>query len=791
MNALSGLRRGVAVLILAAAVPTFAADTDGDAARSEEVVVDLASDGQVTTQILDTEGKILRTIRAARSMKAGPYRFRWDGRDDRGEALPPGRYVARVLVNRATYTTAGALGNTAQPPTLNQNPADIVSVAVDADGHIYTANFWEEAAQDFRKVDRDTGNHVYNSRASIRNGSPNALPYAIAVDDTYLYCSTRSHTARWQQHLRRFQVSDGRPAPWPARSATDGHILLHEDPEKEIAPDASDAVRELQKLPLRALAAADGRLLVADALAGRVRVFDRETGAETGGFDVALPHALALDSAGRIWVGHAHGRISVFDRNGTKLGEPVTDLGQIASLAFGPGDTLHVADSAVRKIFRYQTHPKTASVGERREFGGPAGPGDADPARFYRLKGAAVDRQGRLTVAQGFPTMGSRLAHFSPEGALLWDQLGTEFCTTGNMAEERPDEVISHYFHRYEVDKTTGAWTFRGNVLAGDPKYIQHHHGPMRRLKLRGVEFVFQSYGDGLQVYRRADDGTYRLSAMFGRNNPFPDGRFRDLIPEDERPEEILPWAWHDANGDGTVNEEEITRMAALPPDFNFFNFGVTVDRSGNALMCNDAITEIPLTDFDAHGNPIYDLSRMRVLMRRDPSDTAVIHQPTMAVRADDGTIYALAKSRAFPKPPEANFGWMTGWVLARFTKDGERLWAVPLREACPGIDVIPGPDGGVMVVGIKWRDRVGSTLYHYASDGSLVGTTSPSKKFLGYGGIPDNTASLAISRDPRDGILDVFVEDCVGNRFLWYRVDDRQKPEVLLRDVVLRELAP
>jgi hypothetical protein len=35
------------------------------------------------------------------------------------------------------------------------------------------------------------------------------------------------------------------------------------------------------------------------------------------------------------------------------------------------------------------------------------------------------------------------------------------------------------------------------------------------------------------------------------------------------------------------------------------------------------------------------------------------------------------------------------------------------------------------------------------------------------------------MSRDPRDGILDVFVEDCVGNRYYWLRVDDRKKPEV------------
>jgi hypothetical protein len=38
-----------------------------------------------------------------------------------------------------------------------------------------------------------------------------------------------------------------------------------------------------------------------------------------------------------------------------------------------------------------------------------------------------------------------------------------------------------------------------------------------------------------------------------------------------------------------------------------------------------------------------------------------------------------------------------------------------------------------------------------------------------------DNTAALAVNRDPRDGLLDVFGEDSWLNRAIWYRVDDRQ----------------
>ena len=127
----------------------------------------------------------------------------------------------------------------------------------------------------------------------------------------------------------------------------------------------------------------------------------------------------------------------------------------------------------------------------------------------------------------------------------------------------------------------------------------------------------------------------------------------------------------------------------------------------------------------------------------------------------------------------------MTGWMLARYDRDGKRLWYTRLPEACPGMDYVPG--GGVMLVAMKWGKQ-GSDVYHFTTDGALIGVTHPSDKFRGIGGIPDNTGSLCISRDPRDGIMDMFVEDCVDNHFQWYRVDDRKKPTVLSIRLMLAE---
>ena len=754
------------------------AKAEADEARPESgpsIQVTAMGDCQVSGQILDQQGNVIRSLGPNGTVKAGNYKMEWDGLDDQGVRMPAGDYECRVILNPTVYTTAGAIGNTALPSTINQNPTEIQSVAADAQGNIYTANLWEEAAQDFRKWNRDDGRHVYDAQGRIRNGDPNALPYAIAVDDKYLYCSTSSHTAHGQQHIRRFRLADGQAAPFPAAAATAGHILVQDRPEEKIPAGTPAALEEILKLPLRGIAVSGGKLFVTDALDGRVLSFDRETGAPLGSFNVKLPHALAIDSAGQLWVGHEDGKVTVFSQDGKQSAEVLKDLGHVRALAFGPNDTLYVADSGATQVLIYRADTKKKTATFLRSFGQKAKPGDYAPDRFYRLAGLAVDARGNLTVAQGLQVVGARLTRFGPDGKVIWDQLGAEFCNTGNSSKEHPDEVISQVLHRYKVDKTTGAWAFRGCVLDGDPKYIRWMHGVMRLQKLGKNEFLFQGYGDGLQVYRREGD-LYRLASMFGRGNPFPDGTYHDAMKEGQRRPKGDIWSWSDANGNAKVDDDEIAWVRDPQAVSTFYNAGINIDRFGNALLCNDAVTEVPMTGFDARGNPVYDLSKSRVIVPRDTSENPIFSNPVMAVRSDDGSIYVHCRSKRYPKPPEADAGWMAGWVLARFDQAGKMLWHRQLPEACTGMDAVPG--GGVMLVSIKWGNQ-GSNIYHYSEEGSLIGITQPSPAFRGNGGIPDNTASLGISRNPTDGILDVFVEDCVGNRFLWHRVDDRRKPTI------------
>jgi len=204
--------------------------------------------------------------------------------------------------------------------------------------------------------------------------------------------------------------------------------------------------------------------------------------------------------------------------------------------------------------------------------------------------------------------------------------------------------------------------------------------------------------------------------------------------------------------------------------------FGMNADREGHLLICDQhvhGVIELPRAGFNASGNPVYDWRLARVIVPRDP--TPVKFDPLMAVRSDDGTLYAMGRCEAFERPggKEAGYIWMGGWALARYGKDGVRLWLTPLPQVCPGLCDIPGGRG--VMLGYYQKGHI----YHYEPGGLHIGTAKLGDAAGNQTGWMDNTASLNVNRDPRDGLLDVFGEDSYLNRIIWYRVDDRDVREV------------
>ena len=755
---------GVCAVALGGAVafggaPAAASAKPAEPSRAAAFSFKLPKGGLTSAAVYDGQGRIVRSLWAMKRLEAGRHTGRWDGRDDLGEVVVPGEYGFRVAISRCTYRNVGAIGNSGRAPTPEAHtPAGMVSVAVDADGGIYTANGWDEAGADFKKWDAN-GDSVYDAHYQIRNGNPNGAPYSIAVDGKHIYCGMGGWDKEpWnaKQQLQRFGLSDGKAEKFTKVADPAGHIQVHEWPARKIPPNTPEADARLMGAPLRALAVTGKLLLAADALSGAVRRYHKVTGEPKGTWAVPLPNALAVDAAGRVWVGHQHRRVSVFSADGKALATVLDDVGEVEAIAFGPGGKLYVADSAAGQVKVYRPRgEKLVRVGS---LGSKAVPGDRAAERFYRLRGVAVDPKGHVVTIQTEPAGGARLARWRPDGTLGWEHFGCEFVSLGNYGTHDPDTLYSMTFHRYRLgDRAKGRWTYTGFVLAGPKDYSSHVHGVPRLLRFAGKDFWFMPTGDGLQVYR-VDGQVMRLASILGAGWPDPTGK-RGKASQ---------WSWSDEAGDGKVDPAEVTWFKE-PGKAAYAVFGVDVDAAGDVWLGEhhtQAIWTVPRGGLDKRGNPTYDWSAARQVVGRDT--TALGLRPSMVQHADDGSIYAFGFSKAYPGP-KGNPFWMGGTTLVRYDKKGRRLWATKLPAVCVGMDAIPGGRGGCIVgSGNK------AALFHYTADGLLIGSVSPGEAMGGQSGWFDNHACVAVNRDSRDGLVDVFTEDDYVLRIGWYRIDDR-----------------
>jgi hypothetical protein len=729
--------------------------------------------------VFDGQGRLVQVLWNRRQLPAGEQSGHWDGQDQFHHDAPAGDYEFRVVVNHATYKNVGAIGNSGRAPTPEAHtPTAMASVATDAKGAIYTANGWDEAGADFKKWDAD-GNAIYDGRYQMRNGNPNGAPYSIAVDDTAIYCGMEGWaSAPWnhKQQVQRFALSDGKLQSFTHVDDKFGHIQVYEWPEKMIPPGTPPADAELMRTPLRAIAVAGDSLWVADALGGKVRRYHKITGEAQTGFDVKLPTALAIDGHGRIWVGHEHTHVSVFSTDGKLLANVLDNLGEIVALAFDPSGRLVVADSAAGQIYTYNVAGNRArKVGT---FGQKAVAGDLAADHFFLLRGVAVDPAGFMVTIQTEPAGGARLARWSPQGKLVWEHFGAEFVSLGNYGAQNPDIFYSMTFHRYRLlDHAAGRWEYTGEMLAAKPAYHSDVHGVPRLLELGGHEFWFMPTGDGVQVYRvegstsepqevsknaskqPAAASGMRLVSILGGGSPGPDGKNGPASQ----------WTWTDASDEGRVAAIDI-KIFKKAGEAHHAVFGVDVDLQGNVWFGEQntqAIWTVPMAGLSPGGNPTYDWAAARQVVPKDAS--ALGFQPTMVQHAADGSLYAFGWSTPWPSPKNNPF-WMGGTTLVHFDAAGKRLWAVPLPAVCVGLDAIPGGKGGCIVgTGEK------AELLHFSADGLLIGSVGPGEAMNKQSGWFDNHACVAVNRDPRDGILDVFAEDDFVLRIGWYRIDDRR----------------
>jgi DNA-binding beta-propeller fold protein YncE len=296
--------------------------------------------------------------------------------------------------------------------------AHITALGIDSTGNIITAASAQFGAV-LEKLSPD-GHPLY--RATIDSPSLCTVT-AIAVDEDYIYCALRCQQqppSPFQNQIRRFALADGKPAPFTGNTAPIPHGVIEIPASTFSATTVPQADSPLINLPLRSMDIAGDTLYLTDALSGKIRMFDTTTGLQKSDFDVHLPHAIAVDPLGQIWVAHDHDSITLYRADGYS-GTTYGGFGEITSLAFGPGAALYATDSKSGQVSTLDTSlnpPKFVLV-----LGGKAKEGDHAPDHFFNLLSVAADAKGNLvTVDGGSKDHPARLAKWSPEKKLLWEK---------------------------------------------------------------------------------------------------------------------------------------------------------------------------------------------------------------------------------------------------------------------------------------------------------------------------------------------------------------------------------
>lgn len=257
------------ILMVLMLLPSASAQQLRRGLRAHQFILSLPHPATTSAGIYDWAGHLVRVLWQMRSTPSGKQTILWDGKDMQGRPTADGLYHLVVSISHFTYRNVGVIGNSGQPPNAQgHTPAGILNVATDSEGNIYTANGWDEAGADFKKWDKE-GHSVFDAHFQIRNGRPNGIPYAIAVDAHFLYCTVGGWAQPpWneRQQVERFRISDGQEVPFTGSHLVDGHIQVYEWPSHLIPQNTPQEEAELLKTPLRGIAVSKDSLYVNDQL---------------------------------------------------------------------------------------------------------------------------------------------------------------------------------------------------------------------------------------------------------------------------------------------------------------------------------------------------------------------------------------------------------------------------------------------------------------------------------------------------------------------------------------------
>lgn len=580
---------------------------------------------RVTLAINDANGQRVRNLVPAQPRKKGKNTERWDGLDDNGKPVPPGKYAYTAIYHQGIHTNW--IMSFANPGNPTWDTADgkgayygdhtPPSAAAAAGNYVALGCPVGEAGQNLIGCDLN-GRRIWGQHARNAGGR-----MSLATDGTYLWVTTSAATT-----VYRVKMATGEYAPWEKTVAdAEGRKVAVLDLPVAEKPGASSLA--VQKGILAICLPAENAVKLLDANTGEIKTSLSIPSPTSAAF---LPDgSLVVLSSDRLFRLAADGTSTPFTAQTMAGGYAVAADAQGNVYLSVRGNTQNV------QVFTPQGQPlrEIGQRGGRPHHGAFIDQGMRNPVQI------AIDSKGRLWVAEETNNP-KRTSIWNTDGTLAFDLVGTtSYAGAGAINPHDPTMAFADSCV-YKINLATGSWRpvySLGRANHPDAIFWPSAGSRCRVVKRDNAYYVFSSWRSGQSFCTMYKDGQWRIAAVVGMVA-------RDIdweLPTDYTHPIFAghigeAYAWADRNGDGLVQADEMQFAKGLGLRAGYW--GTYPDEEGTIPYIDadkQCIIKLPITGLTACGAPIYDVAHPQLL----PVDRKLIAMGEgMLLGGGDGRVY-------------------------------------------------------------------------------------------------------------------------------------------------------
>ncbi|MCS6852841.1 MAG: hypothetical protein NZ700_16910 [Gemmataceae bacterium] len=668
----------------------------------------------VSANLWNEAGQMVRSLPVqtrATADPATPWELRWDGLDDDGRPLPPGRYTVKTLSHRGIgLKYLLSLHNSGNPPWRTDDGlggwgsdhAPPIAAASDQ-RHVYLA--WELAESgsaivavdlqltaDGKPRKRWAANQVHDLGWTITALAADG-PRLFVAQDGLTGATRNAPDAEVQAGVVLWDAASGKPINFPfgkrvlpvrtwKRGLSSPLLMPVHEQFSRGSFDILQGNRTGKAINLVGIAVRGERLYASLVLEDKVVAFNWRTGQPEREYAVPRPGGVQVDAAGRVIVASGTNLLRLDPATGA-MTTLVRDLAGPWGIALDGQGRIYVSDCGRAmqvKVF----DPDGRPIGAIGTPGGRPWVGDYDRNGLLMPAGLTVASDGKVWVAEHDITP-KRISVWAPTGApTTWslhaELFGASSYGVKGMADPRQPTHINVADCLWEVDYETGQAKLLKTMVRPGLKGPQFMHPGLnagwaiQTLYYNGRKYYART-GRGQIIIYIDQDGLPQPVTALGRSGTIR--RFQSMVvavvgersKEDTRQLGADPvFMWVDRNGDHIVQKEECREYRS---DHSWMaNWTVWLDNELTIYTCSfnrlGHVFRIPVQEWLPNGAPVYP----------NPGEVAPWFEVqgktlTYGVYPDGDGAYVLEQDGGQLNGHNAN--WM---AVSRYRGDGRRRWA-------------------------------------------------------------------------------------------------------------------